>query len=48
MPDLGVRKKLDFPIDSLACRSEKERRSVKIVETIDQKVGFYLLSYETS
>jgi hypothetical protein len=34
-----VMKRLDFPIVSVACQSEKERRFVNIVETLDQKVG---------
>jgi hypothetical protein len=32
-------KRLDFPIFSVACQSEKERRFANIVEALDQKVG---------
>ncbi len=39
MPGLVVRKGLAFPIVSLACQGEKERRFVDIVEMLDQKVG---------
>ena len=38
MPDLVVRERMDFPIVSLACHSEKEGRFVESVESFDQKV----------
>jgi hypothetical protein len=39
VPELVVMKRLDFPIFSVACQSEKEKRFGNIVETLDQKVG---------
>jgi hypothetical protein len=37
VPDLVVRKRLDFPVFS-TLRSEKSRKLDEIVETLDQKV----------
>jgi hypothetical protein len=38
-------KRLDFAIFSAACQSEKERRFVNIVATLDQKVGLDCLVF---
>ena len=37
VPVVGIRKRLDFAGDYLTCRSETEKRSGEIVDTLDQK-----------